>query len=136
MWPVFPLELSAGTGRRVPHHGFLREGAPADIVVYDFDKLRRVPEVDYEVAHDFPANEWRRIQRAEGYRRIIVNGGVTFKDSVSANATPAELSPCHRSEWAQAPVRCGFCNLRHPCYIQARAVIFTTTEPPFRVKPR
>jgi hypothetical protein len=34
--------------------GFLREGAPADIVVYDFENLKRVPEVDYEVAYDFP----------------------------------------------------------------------------------
>ena len=42
--------------------------APADIVVFDLDKLRRVPAIDYEVAHDFPANERRRIQRAEGYR--------------------------------------------------------------------
>ena len=71
--------------------GFLREGAPADIVIYDFQKLRRVPEVDYEVAHDFPANEWRRIQRAEGYRWIIVNGVVTFKDGVCTNATPGQL---------------------------------------------
>ncbi len=71
--------------------GFLREGAPADIVVYDFENLRRVPEVDYEVAYDFPANEWRRIQRAEGYRWIMVNGVVTFKDGVCTNATPGQL---------------------------------------------
>ena len=41
--------------------GFLREGAPADIVVFDLDKLRRVPAIDYEVAHDFPANQYRRL---------------------------------------------------------------------------
>ncbi|MGE0226589.1 MAG: amidohydrolase family protein [Acetobacteraceae bacterium] len=71
--------------------GFLREGAPADIVVYDFEKLRRVPEVDYEVAYDFPAHEWRRIQRAEGYRFILVNGVVTFQDGVCTGATPGRL---------------------------------------------
>ncbi|MFT4564288.1 MAG: N-acyl-D-amino-acid deacylase [Gammaproteobacteria bacterium] len=71
--------------------GFLRVGAPADIIVYDLEKLRRVPEIDYEVARDFPANEWRRIQRAEGYRWIMVNGVVTFKDGVCTNATPGEL---------------------------------------------
>ncbi|MGE3773132.1 MAG: amidohydrolase family protein [Gammaproteobacteria bacterium] len=71
--------------------GFLREGAPADIVVYDFEKLRRVPEVDYEVAYDFPAHEWRRIQRAEGYRWILVNGVVTFEDGVCTGATPGQL---------------------------------------------
>ena len=71
--------------------GFLREGAPADIIVYDFENLKRVPEVDYEVAHDFPADEWRRIQRAEGYRWIMVNGVVTFIDGQCTNATPGEL---------------------------------------------
>jgi N-acyl-D-amino-acid deacylase len=76
--------------------GFLREGAPADIVIYDFDKLRRVPEVDYEVAWDFPANEWRRIQRAEGYRWILVNGTVTFKDGVCTQATPGQLLRLNR----------------------------------------
>ena len=76
--------------------GFLREGAPADIVIYDIDKLRRVPEVDYEVAWDFPANEWRRIQRAEGYRWILVNGTVTFKDGVCTQATPGQLLRLNR----------------------------------------
>ncbi len=80
--------------------GFLREGAPADIVVYDFDNLRRVPEVDYEVAYDFPANEWRRIQRAEGYRWIFVNGVVTFKDGVCTQATPGKLLRLNR--WSEA----------------------------------
>ena len=71
--------------------GFLREGAPADIIVYDFQNLRRVPETDYEIAHDFPANQWRRIQRAEGYRWIMVNGKVTFKDGECTGATPGQL---------------------------------------------
>ena len=53
--------------------GFLREGAPADIVIYDLENLKRVPEVDYEIVRDFPADEWRRVQRAEGYRWIMVN---------------------------------------------------------------
>jgi N-acyl-D-aspartate/D-glutamate deacylase len=71
--------------------GFLREGAPADIIVYDLANLRRVPEIDYEIAHDFPAGEWRRIQRAEGYRWIMVNGVVTFEDGVCTGATPGHL---------------------------------------------
>ena len=71
--------------------GYLREGAPADIVVYDLENLKRVPEVDYEIAFDFPADEWRRIQRAEGYRWIMVNGQVTFKDGECTGATPGNL---------------------------------------------
>ena len=76
--------------------GFLREGAPADILVYDFENLRRIPEVDYEIAHDFPADEWRRIQRAEGYRWIMVNGQVTFKDGECTGAKPGELLRLNR----------------------------------------
>ena len=33
-----------------------------------------------EVAHDLPGDEWRRIQRASGYRWILVNGEVTIED--------------------------------------------------------
>jgi N-acyl-D-aspartate/D-glutamate deacylase len=71
--------------------GFLREGVPADIVVYDLANLKRTPEWTYEVAHDFPADEWRVIQRAEGYRWTIVNGVVTFEDGVCTGATPGVL---------------------------------------------
>ena len=81
--------------------GFLREGAPADIIVYDYANLRRVPEVDYEVAFDFPANEWRRIQRAEGYRWILVNGEVTFEDGVCTQATPGKLLRLNQLEQAR-----------------------------------
>jgi N-acyl-D-aspartate/D-glutamate deacylase len=71
--------------------GFLREGAPADIVVYDLAKLKRVPEWEFEIAHDFPANEWRRVQRSEGYRWTIVNGQITFEDGKCTGATPGQL---------------------------------------------
>jgi N-acyl-D-aspartate/D-glutamate deacylase len=57
--------------------GTLAEGAPADLVVYDFDRLDSLPA---EVAHDFPGGEWRRIQRARGYRFVLVNGEVTIED--------------------------------------------------------
>jgi len=68
--------------------GFLREGAPADLVVYDFDKLNVLP---IEVTRDLPGNEWRRVQKAEGYRWIVVNGQVTFHDSECTGATPGKL---------------------------------------------
>jgi len=57
--------------------GTLREGAPADIVVYDYDKLAMGP---IELAHDFPGGEWRRVQKAEGYRYLFVNGRMTMED--------------------------------------------------------
>jgi N-acyl-D-amino-acid deacylase len=68
--------------------GFLREGAPADIIVYDYNALRSLPA---ERLHDFPANDWRLAQKAEGYRLTIVNGEVTFEDGECTGATPGAL---------------------------------------------
>ena len=68
--------------------GFLREGAPADILVYDYDALRVLLR---ERIHDFPADDWRLAQKAEGYRQTIVNGEVTFEDGECTGATPGTL---------------------------------------------
>jgi N-acyl-D-amino-acid deacylase len=59
------------------NRGTLREGAPADIVIYDLNQLAIKP---MEIAHDFPGGEWRRVRQAEGYRQILVNGHVTIED--------------------------------------------------------
>ena len=68
--------------------GFIREGAPADIVVYDLENLKLLPD---EVAYDLPGNEWRRIQKADGYRWTLVNGQVTFEDGEPTGAMPGKL---------------------------------------------
>ena len=68
--------------------GALREGAPADIVVYDYDGLRLLPT---ERLHDFPAGDWRLSQKAAGYKLTIVNGQVTFEDGECTGATPGAL---------------------------------------------
>ncbi|MFZ0665932.1 MAG: amidohydrolase family protein [Acidimicrobiales bacterium] len=73
------------------HRGFLREGAGADVVVYDMEELDIDPSWVGEVSHDLPGNEWRRIQRAKGYRSIIVNGEETFSDGKCTGATPGRL---------------------------------------------
>ena len=83
----YDLIIRGGTvvdGTRLPR---LRAGAPADIVVYDLEKLRITPEGGHDVVYDYPANEWRRVQRAEGYRWILVNGEVTFEDGKATGAT-------------------------------------------------
>ena len=57
--------------------GTLEEGKAADLVVYDLERLAMTP---VEKAYDFPAGEWRRIQRAIGYRYVLVNGEVTIEN--------------------------------------------------------
>ena len=68
--------------------GTLRPGMAADIVIYDSDT---VAAAESEIVHDLPANEWRRVQRAEGYKHIMVNGEVTFEDGQCSGATSGAL---------------------------------------------
>ena len=71
--------------------GTLREGAAADVLVYDLEELAIDPPWIGEAVHDLPGGEWRRIQRAKGYHQIIVNGEVTFEDGECTGATPGRL---------------------------------------------
>jgi N-acyl-D-amino-acid deacylase len=71
--------------------GVLREGAAADVVVYDMDELAIDPPWIGDVVDDLPGGEWRRVQRAKGYDAIIVNGEVTFDHGQCTGATPGRL---------------------------------------------
>jgi len=68
--------------------GTLREGMAADIVMYDPNTVQSRPS---EILYDLPANEWRRVQKADGYRHIMVNGVETFQDGNCTGATPGAL---------------------------------------------
>ncbi len=65
--------------------GYLREGAPADVIVYDYERLDSCPQ---ERLWDYPGGEMRLVQKAVGYDRIIVNGRTTFIDVECTDATP------------------------------------------------
>jgi N-acyl-D-aspartate/D-glutamate deacylase len=71
--------------------GVLREGAAADVVVYDLNGLGIEPDWTGEIVHDLPGGEWRRVQRPKGYRSIIVNGIETFSEGNCTGATPGKL---------------------------------------------
>jgi N-acyl-D-amino-acid deacylase len=68
--------------------GILRKGCAADLVVYDYDNLKSLPS---EVVHDLPGDEWRRIQRAQGYRYVLVNGQVTVENDGLTNVASGHL---------------------------------------------
>ncbi len=68
--------------------GYIREGVAADIVVYDLENLKAT---DPEIIHDLPGDEWRRVQKSEGYHWTIVNGEITFEDGVPTGALPGLL---------------------------------------------
>ena len=71
--------------------GTLREGAAADVLVYDLEELAIDPQWIGEAEYDLPGGEWRRVQRAKGYQQIIVNGEVTFESGECTGATPGAL---------------------------------------------
>lgn len=70
------------------NRGVLKKGAPADIVIYDYENLEILPA---EILHDLPGGEWRRVQRAKGYRYILVNGQVTIEDDKETHNYSGQL---------------------------------------------
>jgi N-acyl-D-amino-acid deacylase len=80
---ALPATLAGFEGR-----GVIRKGAPADMVIYDYENLDVLPS---EVVHDLPGGEWRRIQRAQGYRYILVNGQVTIENDQETHTFSGRL---------------------------------------------
>ncbi len=71
--------------------GMLREGAPADVIVYELESLAVEPEWVGEPVYDLPGGEWRRVQHAKGFKHILVNGVETFEEGACTGATPGKL---------------------------------------------
>ena len=84
-WSLSALPAMAAGFR---DRGYIREGMPADLVVYDLEGLQMGPQ---EKAWDYPADEWRQVRKADGYRWILVNGAVTFEDGECTGATAGKL---------------------------------------------
>ena len=80
---ALPAHLAGFTDR-----GVLRDGVPADIVVYDPVNLSIGPN---EVVEDLPGGEWRRIQKASGYAAVIVNGEQTIRNDELLNVASGKL---------------------------------------------
>jgi N-acyl-D-amino-acid deacylase len=91
---ALPAQVAGFRGR-----GTLQLGAPADIVVYDFENLEVLPD---EIFHDQPGDEWRRVQRASGYRYVLVNGEVTIRDDKETHVYSGQL--LRHGEGKRAPL--------------------------------
>jgi len=68
--------------------GTLEVGKAADVVVYDLENLAVLP---VEKLEDQPGGEWRRVQRARGYRFILVNGEVTIEEDRELGRHPGQM---------------------------------------------
>ncbi len=82
------LSTMLGWAIGIRDRGWLREGMPADIVIYDLQKLQVLP---METVYDLPNNDWRRVQKAEGYHFTIVNGVVTFEGQRCTGTLPGKV---------------------------------------------
>jgi len=94
---ALPAQLAGFADR-----GVIKLGAPADLVVYDFERLEILPA---EIVHDLPGNEWRRIQRAKGYRYILVNGEVTMENDEQTHRHSGQLLRHGRTQVQQTGKR-------------------------------
>jgi N-acyl-D-amino-acid deacylase len=68
--------------------GAIRPGYRADVCVIDLSKLAVGP---VEVRADLPAGATRLMQRASGYRTVLVNGEVVLHDDELTGTRPGEL---------------------------------------------
>jgi N-acyl-D-aspartate/D-glutamate deacylase len=68
--------------------GLLREGLPADVIVFDPDTVGpRLPEV----VQDLPGGAQRLVQRADGFAASIVNGRVVLRDGEPTGALSGQV---------------------------------------------
>ena len=68
--------------------GFIRNGAWADIVVFDHDRLAAS---DAYLARDFPAETERYVVDAQGYRYLFVAGEIVVEDGKATGARPGQV---------------------------------------------
>ncbi|HKY93452.1 MAG TPA: amidohydrolase family protein [Nevskiaceae bacterium] len=81
--------------------GTLAPGQAADVLVYDHAQLGYTFG-RYDVLHDLPGGEWRRVAPARGVRMVIVNGVPTFEDGTCTGATPGRVLQAPRTAAATA----------------------------------
>jgi len=68
--------------------GLLIPGKTADLVVFDPDTVRPVPE---DVVHDFPNDGWRMRELAEGIHYTVVNGEVLLEKGTHTGTHPGRV---------------------------------------------
>ncbi len=92
---IMPLELAvrrltfdSASAFGIYDRGLLQPGMAADLVVFDPDTVRPVPE---DVVHDFPSNGWRMRELAEGIHYTVVNGEVLMEKGTHTGSYPGRV---------------------------------------------
>jgi N-acyl-D-aspartate/D-glutamate deacylase len=82
------LTFDSASALGIYDRGLLRPGMAADIVIFDPDTVRPLPE---SIVHDFPAGGWRVKEPAAGIHYTIVNGEVLMEDGKHSGALPGRV---------------------------------------------
>ena len=89
------LTFDSATAFGIYDRGLLQPGMAADLVVFDPDTVRPVPE---DVVHDFPNDGWRMRELAEGIHYTVVNGEVLLEKGTHTGAHPGRVIKNARSQ--------------------------------------
>jgi N-acyl-D-aspartate/D-glutamate deacylase len=89
------LTFDSATAFGIYDRGLLQPGMAADLVVFDPDTVRPVPE---DVVHDFPNDGWRMRELAEGIHYTVVNGEVLMEKGTHTGAHPGRVLKNARSQ--------------------------------------
>ncbi|HEU5195253.1 MAG TPA: amidohydrolase family protein [Methylomirabilota bacterium] len=82
------LTFDSASAFGIHDRGLLLPGMAADLVVFDPDTVRPVPE---DVVHDFPSNGWRMRELAEGIAYTVVNGEVLLEKGTHTGSHPGRV---------------------------------------------
>ena len=82
------LTFDSASAFGIYDRGLLQPGMVADLVVFDPDTVRPLPE---DVVHDFPNNGWRMRELAEGIHYTVVNGEVLLEKGTHTGAYPGRV---------------------------------------------
>jgi N-acyl-D-aspartate/D-glutamate deacylase len=82
------LTFDSASALGIYDRGLLRPGMAADIVVFDPETVRPLPQ---EIVRDFPAGGWRMKEPAAGIAATIVNGDILLEDGKHTGALPGRV---------------------------------------------
>ena len=82
------LTFDSASAFGIYDRGLLQPGMVADIVVFDPETVRPLPE---DVVHDFPNNGWRMRELAEGIHYTVVNGEVLLEKGTHTGSLPGRV---------------------------------------------
>ena len=82
------LTFDSASAFGIYDRGLLQPGLVADLVVFDPDTVRPMPE---DVVHDFPSNGWRMRELAEGIHYTVVNGEVLLEKGTHTGTYPGRV---------------------------------------------